>query len=69
MIGYSDHGEGYLNPDLHDPRVQQLLDEEREIEAYYEDRREDTEYFLSVAFEDESLKEEDLNEIFSIKWC
>ncbi|WP_299523380.1 hypothetical protein [uncultured Methanobrevibacter sp.] len=30
MIGYTDYGEGYLNPDLHDPR----LNHNREIDDY-----------------------------------
>ena len=69
MIGYSDHGVGYLDPDRYDLNVQCLIEEERLNSAYLEDRREDTEYFLSIAFENESLKEEDLNEIFSVEWC
>ena len=68
MIGYSDHGVGYLDPDRHDLNVQFLIEEERMNEAYLDDRREDTEYFLSIGFEDTKLMEDDLNEIFCDKW-
>lgn len=32
MIGYSDHGVGYLDPDRHDPQILYMIAEEKEEE-------------------------------------
>lgn len=36
-IGYSDYGEGYLNPDLHDPRVIYSEDYPNRVDEYYDE--------------------------------
>lgn len=71
MVGYSDHGVGYLNPDKHDWNIKCMISEEKEEEEkqeeYKENRLEDVGVFLHVAF-DKILSWRELNEIFSDKW-
>lgn len=71
MIGHSDYGVGYLDPDRHDLRVLYAIAEEKEEEEkeeeYKENRLEDVGVFLHVAF-NKSLSWGELNEIFSDKW-
>lgn len=68
MIGYSDHGVGYLDPDRYDMNVQFLIEEERRLEEFIDDREEDILFFLEIAFNNKDVTYDlrrNLNEIFS----
>lgn len=68
MIGYSEYGVGYLDPDRYDLNVQFLIEEERRLDEFIDDREEDILFFLEIAFNtkdvDYDLRRK-LNEIFS----
>ena len=68
MIGYSEYGVGYLDPDRYDMNVQFLIEEERKLDEFIDDREEDILFFLEIAFNkkdvDYDLRRK-LNEIFS----
>lgn len=68
MIGYSEDGVGYLDPDRYDLNVQFLIEEERRLEEFIDDREEDILFFLEIAFNkkdvDYDLRRK-LHEIFS----
>lgn len=68
MIGYSEYGVGYLDPDRYDMNVQFLIEEERRLDEFIDDREEDILFFLEIAFNtkdvDYDLRRK-LNEIFS----
>lgn len=53
-IGYSDYGEGYLNPDLHDSMVIYSEDYPNRVDEYYD------EYYIENLYllEEEVLKQE-----------
>lgn len=68
MIGYSDHGVGYLDPDRYDMNMQFLIAEEKLLEEYIDDREEDILFFLEIAFNVKDVTYDlrrKLNEIFS----
>jgi hypothetical protein len=68
MIGYSDHGVGYLDPDRYDMNVQFLIEEEQRLEEFIDDREEDILFFLEIAFNNKDVTYDlrrNLNEIFS----
>ena len=68
MIGYSDHGVGYLDPDRYDMNVQFLIEEEQRLEEFIDDREEDILFFLEIAFNNKDVDYDlrrNLNEIFS----
>ena len=68
MIGYSDHGVGYLDPDRYDMNVQFLIEEEQRLEEFIDDREEDILFFLEIAFNTKDVTYDlrrNLNEIFS----
>lgn len=68
MIGYSDHGVGYLDPDRYDMNVQFLIEEEQRLEEFIDDREEDILFFLEIAFNTKDVNYDlrrNLNEIFS----
>ena len=47
MIGYSDHGVGYLDPDLHDPSIIYSDDYENYVDEFYD------EYYINAYYLEE----------------